>query len=267
MEQVGEVATATGEVAKAISPLIDNLAKLTGPLCEEVGEYFGDKVRAYRQRNLGKIIEGSLAKLEAAAKPINPIPPRLLLPMVESASLEDNETLQDMWSGLLATASDRADDMSPAFTETLRVLTPLQAKVLDKLYVSGLAQLNNNGSFGSVFDLEFFLQLHAGTRLLDIPSVLPDKPTGRRVLEYLTRLGLLRLDYDLRYVPTMRAVIGLFDEPKSTTTETQSLLSYDLHYTQYAIDFMEACQGPSRRTSWKARFLKDMERTTSDINE
>src|SRR5258708_6997962 len=94
-----------GEIAKAVKPLVDNLAKLTGPMSEELGLYFGDKVRAFRQRNITTIVDASIKRLEKAGKPADPVPPRLLLPILDAASLEANPTLQDMWSGLLASAS------------------------------------------------------------------------------------------------------------------------------------------------------------------
>jgi Abortive infection alpha len=64
----------------------------------------------------------------------NAVPPHLLLPIIESASLEDNPTIQDTWSGLLASASDRTNELSPSYVEILKQLTPIDARSMKVLY-------------------------------------------------------------------------------------------------------------------------------------
>jgi hypothetical protein len=47
--------------------------------------------------------------LRNAGLPPGAVPPRLLLPIIENSSLEDNDSLQGLWAGLLATASQQTD--------------------------------------------------------------------------------------------------------------------------------------------------------------
>jgi AcrR family transcriptional regulator len=71
-----------------------------------------------------------------------PMPsPRLLLPIMEASSVEDNETLQDMWAGLLATASQETDAVWPSFVETLKQLTPDEARYLQRLHDHALTSI------------------------------------------------------------------------------------------------------------------------------
>lgn len=56
------------EIAKTLRPLVDNLAKLTGPMCEELGRYFGDKVREFRLRNVSATVNGSVKRLGKPAR-------------------------------------------------------------------------------------------------------------------------------------------------------------------------------------------------------
>jgi len=63
---------------------------------------------------------------------------RLLLPIMEASSVEVNETLQDMWAGLLATASQDTDPVSASFAETLKQLTPDAARHLQRMYANHL---------------------------------------------------------------------------------------------------------------------------------
>ena len=57
---------------------------------------------------------------------------------MEASSVEVNETLQDMWAGLLATASQDTDPVSASFAETLKQLTPDAARHLQRMYANHL---------------------------------------------------------------------------------------------------------------------------------
>lgn len=245
-----------GEIAKTVKPLIDNLAKLTGPMCEELGQHFGDKARAFRQRNLEKIFDKTVRSLESAGKTVSPVPPRLLLPIVEAASVEDHPTLQEMWSGLLASASDKADDMPPSYIETLKTLSPMEARSLKVLYTAQIA--SNSRSLGYPRDVSRFLSLEVG--LTDGESIAPVL-----VLDTLERLGLIRREYDLQKVQTMgnfysipeffpvsksssannlyASILGIGDYTK-TNTERLPEVVYVLAFTSYGFQFMRACEGP-----------------------
>lgn len=240
-----------GEIAKAVEPLINNLAKLTGPMSEELGQYFGDKVRAFRHRNVSTIINGSIKRLEKAGKPINPVPPRLLLPIIDAASVEDNPTLQDMWSGLLASASDQADDMSPSYTETLKALKPIEARSIQVLYdIMIESPTPTLGSESTVSTL-----LVTGLGLAEGESIAPIL-----IIETLERLGLIRRKYDLqspaagdflhdllggtgRRYPQAPAASFFGDSSLEPLPE----VIYEWEFTSFGVQFMRACQGPVSR--------------------
>jgi hypothetical protein len=243
-----------GDVAKALAPLIDNFAKMTGPMSEELGMYFGTKVREFRQKNITKILDGSYRLLEDAGKPINPVPPRLLIPILEAASVEDNPTLQDMWSGLLASASDQADNMSPSYAETLKALTPTDARSIAILY-----DHQTSIPIGSEEDLVDLIAAGLGH---DVIEIVPAFMT----LDTFQRLGLLRREYGIQvdgislindtltnYFQDHPRSVAPFSEPylthfPSATQEDESnsdpQLTFELTFTVYGMEFMRACQGP-----------------------
>jgi hypothetical protein len=95
------------DALKIIDKAADLLHKLAGPMAEEFGALFGDKVRVYRVKNLVATIQKTERILRDAGLPANAVPSRLLLPIVENSSVEDNETLQEMWAGLLSTHRSR----------------------------------------------------------------------------------------------------------------------------------------------------------------
>jgi len=91
-----------GIVAKEASKLaVDLLRRLAGPAADQVGLMLGDKAWEYRANNLIKIARRLQRKLSELGLPANAVPPRLLLPIIENCSVEDDETLQEMWAGLL----------------------------------------------------------------------------------------------------------------------------------------------------------------------
>ena len=122
------------DLLKIADKVADLVQRLTGPLADEVGLMIGDKVRVYRVKNWINTVKKTERLLCEAGLPANAVPPRLLFPIIESCSIEDNETLQDLWAGLLATASQETDSVSPAFADTLKQLTPAEAQYLEQLY-------------------------------------------------------------------------------------------------------------------------------------
>jgi hypothetical protein len=72
---------------------------------------------------------------EARMKP-QPVPGRILLPLIESCSLEEEPDLQRRWAALLANAASDGESSKvlPGYVEALRQLTPVQARLLEWLY-------------------------------------------------------------------------------------------------------------------------------------
>ena len=62
-----------------------------------------------------------------------PVPGRILFPLMQYASLEEDDDLRAKWTALLANAASPGPEnqILPAYAEILRQLTPPQAKILD----------------------------------------------------------------------------------------------------------------------------------------
>lgn len=67
---------------------------------------------------------------------IRPVPGRILIPLLQSASLEEDDDLQKRWAALLANAATegRGSTILPASVEVLRQLTPAHVLILDWIY-------------------------------------------------------------------------------------------------------------------------------------
>ena len=61
---------------------------------------------------------------------------KILLPLLENASLENDEDLLDLWANLLANAAnpEKSDNVGLGYIEVLKLLSPKEAIVLEKLY-------------------------------------------------------------------------------------------------------------------------------------
>ena len=67
---------------------------------------------------------------------MQPIPPKFLIPIVENASLEENDELQDLWVNLLGswTNVEYKEERRLTYVDIIKALTPQDAKILDTIY-------------------------------------------------------------------------------------------------------------------------------------
>ncbi len=109
------------------------LSRVCLPAAEELGLMFQDKVRYWRLNNIIRIIQksGNLfdfdnEKLKLTAHP------RVVKEILDNGSWCDDDGLQDMWAGLIASSCNQqaGDDSNLPFANTLKSLTSRQAKIL-----------------------------------------------------------------------------------------------------------------------------------------
>lgn len=126
------------EAGKALNTVVDCLvdfANLLGrPFSTELGQLFGDVGRHWRINNLMKTVSVTkrLAKKHNVGENWRS-PPVLLKMIAEEASWIEDDKLQELWSGLLVSSfsPEGKDDSNLLFVNILKVLTRLQAKILD----------------------------------------------------------------------------------------------------------------------------------------
>ena len=101
---------------------------------QEVSAALTDNIRAYRVQNQIKILEKT--KLLCSEKNIQPnvVPNRILAPLLQEASFEDNEELQSRWAALLANSIDDPNIIHPCYINILKQLTSAEAKLIDTIY-------------------------------------------------------------------------------------------------------------------------------------
>lgn len=115
------------------------LSKLAGPAAEEIGLLLQDQVKLYRFKNRMRILAKAEAMLAKAGLTPNAVPFRTLVPILEYAASEDDESLSTKWAALLANSAAKAESTAshPSFPRILSEIDPGEAKFLDFLLSSG----------------------------------------------------------------------------------------------------------------------------------
>jgi hypothetical protein len=147
-------------VTKAVEKTIDGIGAFLGAICMPAAEEFGlllrDRVTAFRLRNLQAIAEKTQAKMRdrqvQASGDANPL---LLKAIIEDASWQEDDVIQQMWAGLLAVAAgdSAATDDSLIYSDTIKRLTPFQARFLQLIYGDPRICSRDPNGYGSVMQI------------------------------------------------------------------------------------------------------------------
>lgn len=132
-------AAAEGAVGAALEPVGELLGRLTDAPASEVGGYFQDWLRTRRVRRFAKTLAKTQHMLDAAGVDPKAVPMGVLWPLLEGASLEEDEDLADRWAALIANTANtaiNAEDELPRYAGLLRELSPRDARLLDAIYAA-----------------------------------------------------------------------------------------------------------------------------------
>ncbi|MGD0267370.1 MAG: hypothetical protein ABSD47_20860 [Candidatus Methylomirabilota bacterium] len=123
-----------GEALQAFSDLTKELRQfflaLLGPGAEETGQFLADKIRYLRFKNGLRTFQKAhelLRQVGAQPKPINL---KLLVPIMDGCSLEEDDDLTSKWAGLLASAA-AGEQIPPSYAKILSELSPGEARLLN----------------------------------------------------------------------------------------------------------------------------------------
>jgi Abortive infection alpha len=119
--------------AKALfGPVQELFLKLTEPAVEEYGLMWAESVRMRRMKRFVNGLAKTKRMLEDAGFDPQIVPDKLLLPIFEGMSLEENEDLHTMWAALLANAASpaHARKVRPGFIAILKQMAPDEAALL-----------------------------------------------------------------------------------------------------------------------------------------
>ena len=197
------------------------LSKVAGPAAEEAGLLLQDKVKMYRFKNQVKAVAKAQKYLEDAS--INPgqVPLRTLLPLLEGAALEDNESLSNKWASLLANAASGSGTVvPPSFLTVLSQISPSDASILDHLCRTTRPLVQGRG----IRVTEYVIQLVGGDRQLFDMAV--DNLERLNLLNGAAEFGENKETGEANLTLEIRGRAGLF-------------------LTHFGISFCKACSPPA----------------------
>lgn len=110
--------------------------RMLGPAADEVAEMWRDHVRLYRyERQLSCLKKAEKMAGDAGFTP-TAVPIKVLFPLLEGASFEEDEDIHTMWAALLANAANPEFCMKvrPGFVAALKQLSADEAALLSWFY-------------------------------------------------------------------------------------------------------------------------------------
>lgn len=144
MSETEEIAKAVQEVAKTTDTAI-TAGQMLGAfvsrtIAEPLEETMGiltDRLQFMRFERRVRLVDKAneiIGERQLQGK-TRVVPPKIALPIIENASLEEDDFLQDMWVNLLISAMDESKEMPrTAYIDIIKVLTHTDAKLLKHLY-------------------------------------------------------------------------------------------------------------------------------------
>jgi hypothetical protein len=120
-------------VKQMFAPVHDIVRQVSGDAATEIGLMLGDYVRLWRLKRTVRLLKDVKKVVSDAGLTLKPVAPRLLFPILDAATLEDEEELHQRWVSLLTNAAriDFDSDILPCFPDILKQLTSAEARFLD----------------------------------------------------------------------------------------------------------------------------------------
>lgn len=122
-----DLVNASKELAETFRKLVEPFSE---PVLRELGLYVAEKVRFIRFKNSIRVLERAGQLLSEHGFEPKAVDPKVLVPILEGAGLENTDDLIEMWSRLLASAAS-GGEVLPAFARILSEIGPDEVKILD----------------------------------------------------------------------------------------------------------------------------------------
>lgn len=143
-------------IGKPTEIIVEKACTFLGAICmpaaEELGLWFQDKVRLWRLKNAISVIDKAKGRLEFGAEGFRlEAHPKVVLGILDSCSLEEDDLLQEMWAGLIVSnckdKDGKKEDSDILYVEMLKKLTSKQARILNYICKECKKVKDSNGLF------------------------------------------------------------------------------------------------------------------------
>lgn len=187
---VQEVARTTGKAIDAARAAGGFIAQFVAGSLEQGMGIFEDRLRYMRRERQLRLMHRAdqMLKELGLAVPNRAVPLKLAIPLIQGASLEEDDELQDRWAALLVNASnaDFGSEIQRVHIEILEQITALEAKILDTVYSLSFEGAQHAGVVT--------IELPVSARIVNEGEMNFVEPSEEMVLAIgnLARIGCLR---------------------------------------------------------------------------
>jgi hypothetical protein len=197
------IAKGAAAIGAAI-PFTAIVKRMLGPAADELAEMWRDQVRVYRYERQLKCVEKAERMAQEAGFTPQAVPPKILFPLLEGASFEENEDMHTMWAALLANAAspESTEIVRPGFITALRQISTDEAKLLSWVY----DLVSRGDDFGQPIEFSEFIRAYSAlgfptpSDITSNPVRCPSRPEDQEIYSCVSGLqaeGLIMLRLDM----------------------------------------------------------------------
>jgi hypothetical protein len=240
-----------GRLSEALADLISPFSNLMGIL--------GDQLQHARNAAAYRAAKKGVEMLDREGIRAGNIPPKILLPWLEGASLESekDEILEDAWAGLFARAVKSSDATIISYIEVLRRIGVKEAELL-RFFATDTSPFFSQ----RFFDPRFFGGLNSPNLMPEKALEAFDRSTPAQLREHMEHFGLQSMCqviyysvndssiYTTKYFEENEQVVsnlehlGLINiNLRTFSGEKRQYTIYWFEITKFAFDMFWACQG------------------------
>lgn len=140
-----------------------------------------DQVKLWRWSNQIEIIKKAQLKIKFSGLAKHQVPLKVLVPIIQNSSLEEDLNMQDKWSNMLANAATGKVEVSPNYAAILNELSALEASILQNIF----DRVNTESDYAKRREFQF-----DALKLKSMLSIGEEKMD--LIIENLYRLNLLQ---------------------------------------------------------------------------
>ena len=201
-------------IEKSVDLAKNFLQNLIGPSVDELGLLFSDNVKLWRRKNQIGNLEKVKKIVDEEKINIKQVNLKVLIPYLEGVSLEEDETLQDLWAKLFANYIDTSKNLTiNVYPNILKQLSTNEVTILRFMLSNG-----NNVKF----------QGYNANKEIQCSS---------EELANLERLGLIKETLDISQYG------GDIDEKTGQWKwDFEELASGEFYITDFGFEFLKACE-------------------------
>jgi Abortive infection alpha len=238
------------EIKSGLGAAVGEIVKCVGvPPAKIIGSWLGEflsiNYSQWRVKQAAEVIEGAGEILAELNLEPTVCKPKILLPLIEQASLEDDEDLTKKWIGLLA-SSVTGNSVHPSYPRILSELVQGEAKIIDYLYSLEI-DLENLKDTESIDRKEKLQQTTRQFRLKSLKkSVILDDEEFCKSIDNLLRVRLCIHPEDYEdYEVVVDTTLDNDDLNVNTESITNRYTNTEtIRLTSLGKSFVKACHGP-----------------------